>query len=90
LEWPLLTSVDSLKPIKELVLRFYFNCNILVMKTVKTTIAIFAVAFAFSSCGFLGIGKTKTGCTSDGRNVGAERILAGDKTVPKKQPKFKG
>jgi hypothetical protein len=62
------------------------------MKNVNRKIVVLVMAgYFFSSCGFLGIGgKTKTGCPSDGRNVGAERILSGDKTVPKKSPKFKG
>jgi hypothetical protein len=51
---------------------------------------IFLVIFSigFPSCGW--IHKTfgpKYGCPSDGRNVGAERILGGEK-VP--DPKFRG
>jgi len=48
-------------------------------------LAIFVMG---NSCGFMhNLFGPKTGCPSDGKNVGAERILSGEK-VPR-SPKFK-
>ncbi|HWK04500.1 MAG TPA: hypothetical protein VNS58_12755 [Puia sp.] len=42
-----------------------------------------------SSCGAIhNLFAPKSGCPSDGRNVGAERILSGEKVG--KQPRFRG
>jgi hypothetical protein len=53
---------------------------------------LFFVMIAFlCSCGVFG-GSSKTGCPTNGRNVGAEKLLSGDaKTTKevKKAPKFK-
>ncbi len=47
-----------------------------------------AVVLLGSSCGLVhSLFGQKSGCPSDGRNVGAERILSGEK-VPK-APRFK-
>lgn len=47
--------------------------------------------FLFSSCGVFG-GSKKTGCPTNGRTVGAEKLAAGDPKAMKeasKAPKFK-
>jgi hypothetical protein len=58
----------------------------------NTFIHFFFLAFlltSLSSCGWMhNLFGPKYGCPSDGRNVGAERILSGEK-VPK-AGKFKG
>jgi len=55
----------------------------------KLTIAIFLSSFLLSGCFITNLfrKKEKYGCPSDGRNVGAEKILAGEKT---KKAKYKG
>jgi hypothetical protein len=51
------------------------------MKNLMRLLTIFViVSFTLSACGILG--KRKSGCPV-GRNVGAERILAGDKQAIK-------
>ena len=61
------------------------------MKQPKTITLIFFLAILLtgtSSCGLMhSIFGPKYGCPSDGKNVGAERILSGEK-VPR-SPKFK-
>jgi len=61
------------------------------MKTPKTIVFILFLAIlvtALPSCGMLhNLFGPKSGCPSDGKNVGAERILSGEK-LPK-APKFK-
>ncbi|WP_229689017.1 hypothetical protein [Puia dinghuensis] len=57
------------------------------MKRPKTIFLFLLAAFlitTFPSCSLFG---PKYGCPSDGKNVGAERILSGEK-VPR-SPKFK-
>jgi hypothetical protein len=57
------------------------------MKTPKTIVLLTSIYLSFllfSSCSLFG---PKYGCPSDGKNVGAERIISGEK-VPK-APKFK-
>ena len=45
-------------------------------------------SIGFSSCGWMhNLFGPKNGCPSDGRNVGAERILGGEKVA---NPKFRG
>jgi hypothetical protein len=44
---------------------------------VKLTLGIIAISF-FLAC------SQKSGCPSNGKNVGAERILSGEKTKAKK------
>ena len=55
----------------------------------KLTVAIFCVSFLLSGCfiGNLFHKKEKYGCPSNGRNVGAEKILAGEKV---KKAKYRG
>jgi hypothetical protein len=60
------------------------------MKQPKTIFLLFFLALlltCISSCGWMNnLFGPKYGCPSDGKNVGAERILSGEK-VPK-APKF--
>ena len=55
----------------------------------KIIVAIFCLSFLLSGCfiGNLFHKKEKYGCPSNGRNVGAEKILAGEKV---KKAKYKG
>ena len=55
----------------------------------KLILALFAVSILSSGCFISKIfgKKEKYGCPSDGRNVGAERILAGEKV---KKAKYRG
>ena len=53
-------------------------------KTIFLLISFSILLISFSSCSLFG---PKYGCPSDGKNVGAERILSGEK-VPR-SPKFK-
>ena len=55
----------------------------------KIILALFAVSILSSGCFLSNIfsKKTKYGCPSDGRNVGAEKILAGEKV---KKAKYRG
>lgn len=46
------------------------------------------VVALLSSCGLLGIGSKKSGCPSNGKNVGAEKIVSGN-GKPIKAPKYK-
>jgi hypothetical protein len=55
------------------------------MKNVKFFLLSSAFALLLSSCGMLS--KNKQGCGSNGKNVGAEKLLDG--SAPKKSPKFK-
>ena len=54
------------------------------MKTAKHLLLFGMLAFGFSSCSVF---KPKYGCPTDGRNVGAEKLLSGEQ--PKKTKKFK-
>jgi hypothetical protein len=49
--------------------------------TIRLVLAVFVLSYSFSAC------SPKYGCPANGRNVGAERILSGEK-LPK-SPKFK-
>jgi hypothetical protein len=49
--------------------------------TIRFVLAAMLLGFGFNAC------SPKYGCPANGRNVGAERILAGEK-LPK-APKFK-
>jgi hypothetical protein len=55
----------------------------------KLILALFAVSILSSGCFISRIfgKKEKYGCPSDGRNVGAERILSGEKV---KKAKYRG
>ncbi|HEX2533173.1 MAG TPA: hypothetical protein VHK69_05530 [Chitinophagaceae bacterium] len=54
------------------------------MKSARILLTLTAMSFCMASCTLF---KPKYGCPTDGRNVGAEKLLDGG---PKKQPKFKG
>jgi len=55
----------------------------------KAVLYIFLVSFLLSGCFISNIfhKKDKYGCPSDGRNVGAEKIVAGEKV---KKAKYRG
>jgi len=53
----------------------------------KFTLSLIVAGFCFLSC------AVKRGCPSDGRNIGAERLVSGDPKVMKdlkKAKKFRG
>lgn len=55
----------------------------------KAVLSIFLASFLLSGCFVTNLfrKKEKYGCPSDGRNVGAEKILAGEKV---KKAKYRG
>ncbi|GAA4322153.1 hypothetical protein [Flaviaesturariibacter amylovorans] len=55
------------------------------MKNASRYALLLGLIWAASSCSLF---KRGEGCPSNGRNVGAEKVLSGD--APKKSPKFKG
>ena len=56
------------------------------MKMLRLSIALISITLLLSSCSLF---KAKYGCKTDGRNVGAEKLIDG--TEGKKKPvKFKG
>ncbi|MDB5253147.1 MAG: hypothetical protein JWP27_2316 [Flaviaesturariibacter sp.] len=58
------------------------------MKNMRSFLTIGLLAFLLSSCSLWNkVFKPKEGCPSNGKNVGAEKILSGE--GPKKSPKFK-
>jgi len=63
------------------------------MKALKTLFICVCVALVLSSCKLWGnIFKPKYGCKTDGRNVGAEKLVSGDPASEKaarKAKKFK-
>jgi hypothetical protein len=62
--------------------------NIHFMKNLRPLLVITVLAFSLSSCGMLSnVFKKKEGCGTNGKNVGAEKIISGE--TPKKTPKFK-
>jgi hypothetical protein len=56
------------------------------MKAVRLIVYIFSISFLVTSCSMF---KEKRGCPSNGRNVGAERVLDMSKKEQKKAGKFK-
>ena len=60
----------------------------------KILIVFIAASFLLSGCFITNLfrKKDKYGCPTDGRNVGAEKILAGDKKAieAEKKAKYKG
>ncbi len=61
----------------------------------KLLLALFTVSLLCSGCfisRIFGGKKDKVGCPTNGRNVGAEKILAGDKKAiaAEKKAKYKG
>lgn len=63
------------------------------MKNLRFFAVIICVMMAFSSCKIFGnLFKPKYGCPTNGKNVGAEKILSGDRDAMKavkKSKKFK-
>ena len=62
------------------------------MKNLRFFTVIFSLMMLLSSCKMFGNifgGKTKTGCPSNGKNVGAEKILSGDPKAMKDVKKAK-
>ena len=63
------------------------------MKNLRFTVLALCLLLALSSCGKLSnLFKRKTGCPTNGKNVGAEKILSGDPDgtkAAKKAKKFK-
>ena len=61
------------------------------MKAIRTLSIIILVAFTLSSCNFFrnifGGGASKNGCPSNGKNVGAERLVQDNPKGKKKLPK---
>ncbi len=57
-------------------------------RTILSLLLLLTLIFSSTSCSFINsVFGPKYGCPSNGKNVGAERILSGEK-VPK-APKFK-
>ena len=60
------------------------------MKNLRFFAVSMSLVIALSSCGKLsGLFKRKTGCPSNGKNVGAEKILSGDPDAMKSVKKAK-
>lgn len=60
------------------------------LHTITFSALFFTLVIAFSSCGIFR--SKKTGCPSDGKNVGAEKLVSGDPAAEKaarKAKKFK-
>ena len=61
------------------------------MKNLRFFAVAMSLAIALSSCGKGSglFGKKKSGCPSNGKNVGAEKILSGDPEAAKSMKKAK-
>lgn len=60
------------------------------MKNLKFLFTAVAITVLLSSCGLFGnLFKRKTGCPSNGKNVGAEQIISGDPKAMKSVKKAK-
>jgi hypothetical protein len=59
-------------------------CKYLTMKSTRFFILAAGMVALFSSCSVF---KPKSGCGTNGKNVGAEKLISGE--TPKKTPKFK-
>jgi len=60
------------------------------MKNLRFFAVAMSLAIALSSCGKINsLFKRKTGCPSNGKNVGAEKILSGDPDAMKSVKKAK-
>ncbi len=63
------------------------------MKTIRILLVCFMITFMFSSCKvWNNLFGPKYGCKTDGRNVGAEKLMNGDQNAEKaarKAKKFK-
>ena len=56
------------------------------MKSIRFTLYFVLIAFMMSSCSLF---KRGEGCPSNGKNVGAEKVLEMSDKELRKQPKFK-
>lgn len=62
----------------------------LTMKNLRFFAIAICLVFLLSSCKLVGnIFKPKYGCKSDGKNIGAEKILSGDPEAAKSMKKAK-
>lgn len=60
------------------------------MKNLRFFAVALSLVMLFSSCGmFSNLFKRKTGCPTNGKNVGAEKILSGDPDATKNAKKAK-
>lgn len=60
------------------------------MKNLRFYTALIILTFVLSSCGMLSrMFPKKTGCQTNGKNVGAEKILSGDPKAAKDAKKAK-
>lgn len=60
------------------------------MKSLRFFILALTMTVMLSSCGmFSKLFKKKTGCPSNGKNVGAEKVLSGDPDAMKSMKKAK-
>ena len=66
--------------------RNYLYVKPLSMKTVRYTIYLLSFSLVVSSCSLF---KKGSGCPSNGKNVGAERVLEMSKKEQRKAGKFK-
>ena len=64
----------------------YLYMKPLSMKTVRYTVYLLSFSLVMSSCSLL---KKGSGCPSNGKNVGAERVLEMSKKEQRKAGKFK-
>lgn len=60
------------------------------MKNLRFYTVVTLLAFAFSSCGMLSrMFPKKTGCPTNGKNIGAEQLMSGDPKAEKAAKKAK-
>ena len=60
------------------------------LKNLSFFAVLLSITLALSSCGmFSKMFKRKTGCPSNGKNVGAEKVLSGDPDAMKSMKKAK-
>jgi len=60
------------------------------MKNLRLFAFLFTIMFTISSCGMMSsLFKKKSGCPTNGKNVGAEKILSGDPKAMKDSKKAK-
>jgi hypothetical protein len=64
---------------------FNYEKNLCLMKT-RSLLSLLLICLVF--CTFSSCVARKQGCPSNGKNVGAERVLTGEKKLPKAK-KFK-
>ena len=60
------------------------------MKSLRYFTVAVSLTFLLSSCGmFSNMFKRKTGCPSNGKNIGAEKLMSGDPKAAKEARKAK-